>query len=211
VDSAAYGSEDFCRDISVSRETREALFTHLRLLEAWAPRVNLIGPGELAQYWRRHALDSAQLLRHAPEALLWLDLGAGAGFPGLVIACCLIGRPDALVTLVEPNQKRAAFLREAIRATGAPAEVVVAKADQVARQGRRFDVVTARAFAPLARIIEDAEPVLQSGAIGLFLKGEGVEAELAAARRRWKLDVTLIPSLSDPRGRIVRVDGAERV
>jgi 16S rRNA (guanine527-N7)-methyltransferase len=182
----------------------------LNLLETWAPRLNLVGPGQLAEYWRRHALDSAQLVAQAPKALTWLDLGTGAGFPGLIIACLLKDRPGASVTLVEVNSKKVAFLREAIRATGAPAKAVAMRAEQLADLPGSYEVVTARAFAPLARIIDFAEPILQRGAIGLFLKGEAVADELAEAAKRWALDFQLTPSVSDPGGRIVRVDGAKR-
>lgn len=206
----SYGPDDFQRDALVSRETREALETHLQLLRAWAPRINLVGPGQLDEYWKRHALDSAQLLSLAPEARTWIDLGSGAGLPGLVLACCLKGVEGAGVDLIESNAKKAAFLREAIRATGAPARVRLERADQAAAAGGTYDVVTARAFAPLTRIIDDAAVLLQKGAIGLFLKGESIDSEITEAGSRWALTYQILPSLSDPRGRIVRVDGAER-
>ncbi len=205
-----YGPEDFHRDFPVSRETREAMETHLAMLERWAPRLNLVGPGQLSDYWRRHALDCAQLIGLAPGARRWLDLGSGAGFPGLTIACCLIGQDGAQVDLVESNSKKVAFLREAIRATGAPARVRDMRSEDAAAEGGRYDVVTARAFAPLTRIMEDAATFLQNGAIGLFLKGESVDTEITEAGKRWALAYEILPSLSDPRGRIVRVDGAER-
>ncbi len=209
----AYTSENFKQDMGVSRETVARLETHLALLREWAPRINLVGPAELEHYWRRHALDSAQLIRHAEGAVRWLDMGSGAGFPGLVVACLLAGQEGADVTLVEPSQKRVSFLREAIRATGAPAKVVAQRVEDVAPAEAPFpiQVITARAFAPLSRIIGHAKPWLDRGALGLFLKGEDVEAELAEARKTWALKVDLLPSLSDPRGRIVRVEGAERV
>ena len=166
-----YGPDDFQRSTDVSRETREAISIHLDLLQRWAPRLNLVGPGQLDEFWKRHALDSAQLLAHAPNARRWVDLGSGAGFPGLVVACCLIGREGASVDLVESNSKKAAFLREAIRATGAPARVIADRVETVAAGATSYEVVTARAFAPMARIIDLAGPILQRGAIGLFLKG----------------------------------------
>jgi 16S rRNA (guanine527-N7)-methyltransferase len=205
----SYGLENFRSDLAVSRETGERLERHLALLRAWSGRMNLVGPHELDDYWRRHALDSAQLIRLAPDALRWLDLGSGAGFPGLVIACCLAGRAGADVALVEANQRKAAFLREAIRATGAPARVLAERAETASADS--CQVVTARAFAPLSRIIEHAKPHLDRGAVGLFLKGEDLEAELAEASKRWALKAEILPSLSDPRGRIVRVEGAQLV
>lgn len=197
--------------ISVSRETLQRLEAHRRLLAQWAPRINLVGPGQLEDYWTRHALDSAQLLHHAPQALRWVDLGSGAGFPGLVLACCLAERPGAEVLLIEPNQKRAAFLREAVRATGAPAKVLAVKAEEAMIQAVGAEIVSARALASLARIIELAHPILTPGAVGLFLKGADAEAEIAEARRHWSFQASLAPSLSDPRGRIVRLEGVARV
>ena len=205
----SYSVENLLSDLGVSRETGARLERHLALLTDWSARMNLIGPRELEDYWRRHALDSAQLIRHAPGAKRWIDLGSGAGFPGLVIACCLADGPGVEVTLVESNQRKAAFLREAVRATGAPAIVVAARAEDVPPAA--YDVVTARALAPLSRIIEHAKAYLDRGGVGLFLKGEDVAAELAEASQRWALKVEILPSLSDPRGRIVRVEGAQIV
>jgi 16S rRNA (guanine527-N7)-methyltransferase len=205
----SYTAENFNADMAVSRETAARLEAHLELLRAWSGRMNLVGPTALAEYWRRHALDSAQLIRHAPEALRWVDIGSGAGFPGLVIGCLLADRAGAEVALVEANQRKAAFLREAVRATGAAARVIAERIETVAADDRA--VVTARAFAPLSRIIEHAKPWLDRGAVGLFLKGEDAEAECAEARKSWALDVQILPSLSDPRGRIVRVEGASLV
>lgn len=203
--------EAFTSQFPVSREALERLETHRVLLSQWAPRINLIGPSELAHYWTRHALDCAQLLRHAPEARRWVDLGSGAGFPGLVVACLLADVEGAAVVLIEPNQKRAAFLREAVRATGAPARVIADRAETALQTPPDCDVVTARAVAPLERIIELAQPILARGAVGLFPKGADAEAELAEARGRWSFQARLFPSLSDPRGRIVRLEGVARV
>lgn len=208
---SAAQQEAFLARFPVSRETLDRLETHRALLGQWAARINLIGPSELAQYWTRHALDSAQLLQHAPEARRWVDLGSGAGFPGLVLACLLAGVAGADVLLIEPSQKRAAFLREAVRATGAPARVLALRAEEALQSPTDCDVVTARALAPLDRIIELAQPILARGAVGLFPKGADAEAELAGARGRWSFQARLFPSISDPRGRIVRLEGVARV
>ncbi|MDX2234789.1 MAG: 16S rRNA (guanine(527)-N(7))-methyltransferase RsmG [Hyphomonadaceae bacterium] len=206
-----YGPADLQRDLAVPRETCERLETHRRLLEAWSKRINLIGPRELEDYWRRHALDCAQLPALAPDARTWIDIGAGAGFPGVVVACVLADAPGAHVTLVETNAKKAAFLREAIRETGAPARVLNESIDDVAPTAEPYDVVTARAFAPLPRIILSAKPILDRGAIGLFPKGAEYRAEIAAAADQgWTLKVDALPSRSDPAGRILRIEGATR-
>lgn len=215
----AYGQDDFQRDLGVPRETAERLATHLKLLETWSKRINLIGPNELGEYWRRHALDCAQLARLAPEARTWLDLGAGAGFPGLIVAGMLAGVPGAEVHLVEANAKKAAFLREAARAMGAPARVFNQKIEDftaLVESGRgpgerAYDVVTARALAPLMRLVDYAKPILDRGAQGLFPKGAEHDAELAAARSAldggaFRADV--LESLSDPRGVVIRITKA---
>ncbi len=207
----SYGPADLQRDLGVPRETCERLETHRALLEAWSKRINLIGPRELEDYWRRHALDCGQLVELAPGALRWIDMGSGAGFPGLVVACILADAPGARVTLVETNAKKVAFLREAIRETGAPAEVVEASIDDVAPLPVVYDVATARAFAPLPRIAKAAKPILDRGAVGLFLKGAEFRAEIeAAAELGWTLKVEALPSRSNASGRILRIEGATR-
>lgn len=213
-----YGPSDLQRDLAVPRETCERLETHRRLLALWSRQINLIGPKELEDYWRRHALDCGQLAALAPQARRWVDMGSGAGFPGLVVACLLADRGsdddtdgDALVTLVESSPKRVAFLREAIRETGAPAQVIEGDIDAVAATLETQHVATARAFAPLPRIILSAKPILDRGAIGLFPKGAEYRAELAAAADQgWALEVVALPSRSDPAGRILKVEGARR-
>ena len=206
-DADGFGPEDLLSAVPVPRETAARLEKHRALLAAWAPKINLIGPQELSQYWRRHALDSLQLLLHAPGAMRWIDLGSGAGFPGLVLACGLIDQPGAEVVLIEPNPKRVAFLREAIRATGAPARVLAIKGEEFAPDERELPIITARALAPLERIIHNHAAIFARGALGLFLKGSDAEQEIAQAKRHWDFTASLEPSLSDPRGRIVRLEG----
>jgi len=172
------------------------------LLLRGAATANLIGPATLPDFWRRHALDSAQLLRHAPDVRRWADLGSGAGLPGVVLAILLKGRAEVQVHLVDSLKKRVRFLHEVVETLALPAEVHDARAESLALP---VDVVTARACAPLGKLLGFAEPWMRNGAEGLFLKGETVEAELAEARRLWTIDAELLPSASDPRGRIVRV------
>jgi 16S rRNA (guanine527-N7)-methyltransferase len=177
------------------------------LLEDWNGRMNLVGPSALASFWSRHAYDSAQLVRLAPEALTWADLGTGAGLPGLVLAILLKNRAGAKVYLVESLAKRCRFLSEVVAELALPAEVLNARAEDVRL---KVDVVTARAVAPLPKLLVFAEPCLKAGARGLFLKGQAAEAELAEARAGWRLDADLIQSLSDPDGRIVDIRSAKR-
>ena len=179
------------------------------LIETWNQRINLVGPSALAQFWLRHAYDSAQLLPLAPAALVWADLGTGAGLPGVVLAILLKDTPGARVHLVDSLAKRCRFLEEVVQTLGLPASVHWSRAESLKLTG--IDVVTARACAPMARLLEYAHPTLRKGVRGLFLKGRDVEAEVAEARRVWRFEVELIPSRSDPAGRIVSVEGLARV
>lgn len=169
--------------------------------------MNLIGPATEASFWSRHALDSAQLLHHAQEARTWADLGAGAGFPGVVLAILLKGRAGAKVWLIDSLAKRCRFLDEVVAALDLPAEVVNARAETLDVD---VEVVTARACAPLEKLLGFAEPYFRRGATGLFLKGEGAADELQAARKTWRFDAELRPSLSDPRGRVVALRSLKR-
>jgi 16S rRNA (guanine527-N7)-methyltransferase len=178
-----------------------------RLLEANAV-MNLVGPDTLPDVWNRHIRDSAQLLDMKPEAGTWADLGAGAGFPGVVLAILLKARPGAHVWLIDSLGKRCRFLQEVVDALGLPATVINGRAED---QTLKVDVVTARAVAPMERLLGYAQPYLQRGAQGLFLKGEKAEAELIEARKVWQFESDLAASRSDPRGRIVSVRSLRRV
>jgi 16S rRNA (guanine527-N7)-methyltransferase len=208
---SAYGPAELQRDLNVSRETIGRLSAFLELLETWSGRINLVGPNELRDYWRRHVLDSAQLISLASaDAKLWLDLGSGAGFPGLVIACCLRAT-EARVDLVERSTKKAAFLREAIRVLTAPAQVLNLSFESLNPEQGDYQVITARALAPLNRLILYARPWLDRGAVGLFPKGEDYASELIAAGFSPKggefsgLGVDVADSMSDPRARVIRI------
>ncbi|NJC40733.1 16S rRNA (guanine527-N7)-methyltransferase [Brevundimonas alba] len=178
-----------------------------RLTEANAV-MNLVGPDSLPDVWNRHIWDSAQLLELAPAASTWADLGAGAGFPGVVLAILLKGRPGAHVWLVDSLGKRCRFLQEVVQALALPATVINGRAEE---QTLRVDVVTARAVAPMEKLLGYTQPYLQRGAQGLFLKGEKAEAELIEARKVWHFDSDLSVSRSDPRGRLVSVRSLRRV
>jgi 16S rRNA (guanine527-N7)-methyltransferase len=178
------------------------------LVETWNERINLVGPSAMAEFWRRHAFDSAQLLRIEPQARVWADIGAGAGLPGVVLAILLKGAPGAHVHLIESLQKRCRFLGEVVAALELPATVHNARAESLKLTG--IDVITARACAPLARLFEYARPNLREGTRGLFLKGRDVAAELAEARKTWRFEVEQIPSVSDASGTILRVERLAR-
>ena len=192
--------------VPVSRETAERLDRFVEVLLRWQQRINLIAPSTEASLWTRHIADSLQLLRLAPEARVWADLGSGGGFPGMVIACALADMPDVRIHLVETNIKKIAFLREAVRTTGVPAVVHAARIeDFVASPPEAMDAVVARALAPLPKLLGLAAPLLKSGAVGLFPKGQDVAAELTEASKSWNVQVSLTQSLTDPKAQIVVV------
>lgn len=199
----AAGRAEVLARFHVSRETAERLNAYIALLRTWQRTTNLVAPSTLAAVWQRHVADSLQLLALAPQARVWVDLGSGGGFPGMAIACAL--NPPAIVHLVESNGKKAAFLREAVRVTGAPAKVHAQRIEEFAQQFQAdADVVTARALAPLPQLLGYVAPLLKTG-IALLLKGQDVGDELTQAAKYWKMNYDLKPSQTDPEGRIVVV------
>jgi 16S rRNA (guanine527-N7)-methyltransferase len=184
----------------VSRETLDRLTLYLELLARWQPAINLVGSATLADPWRRHVLDSAQLVDHLPPAPASLvDLGSGAGFPGMVLA--ILGVPA--VALIESDRRKAQFLREVARATGADVAIHAARVEQVAPWPA--GVVTARALAPLPRLLPLAERFLAAEGICLFLKGGSVGDELTDAARTWHMVPEMFPSRSDPTGVVLKL------
>lgn len=197
--------------VPVSRETLDRLDRFVATLLTWQSRINLIAPATIPQLWTRHVADSLQLLPLAAAARVWLDLGSGSGFPGLVIACALAEKPGGRIHLVESNGKKAAFLREAVRVTGVRAIVHNARIEQTGtRIDEPIEVVTARALAPLADLLNLAEPWLKKGAQALFPKGQDVGGELTDASKYWSIEAVLVPSKTDPKARIVQVEQAHR-
>ncbi len=169
--------------------------------------MNLVGPATIPDFWNRHAWDSAQLLDLEPQALTWADLGAGAGFPGVVLAIMLKGREGAHVWLIDSLGKRCRFLQQVVDALYLPATVINGRAED---QSVTVDIVTARAVAPMDRLLAYAQPYFKRGAKGLFLKGEKAEAELQEAAKVWHLESQLTVSRSDPRGRLVQIRSVRR-
>ena len=210
--AAIAGPEDFARAFDVSRETIDKLSNYEALLRQWQKTINLVAPSTLDQVWSRHFADSAQLLALAPpDAKRWLDLGSGAGFPGLVLAIMLAPRGGTNVTLVESDTRKAAFLAEVGRRTGAPVDIRAERIEKAATQSKLgvVDVITARALAPLPRLLELAAPAFSAQTTGLFLKGREAQSEVDAARARWAFAAELQPSLSDSGGRIVVIRALE--
>ena len=194
----------------VSRETQRRLELYVDLLLQWQQKTNLIAPSTIPTIWTRHVADSLQLLDLAPDARVWLDFGSGGGFPAIPIACALAEKPDAIVHLIESNGKKAAFLREAIRITGAPAQVHMDRVEKYTLSPvNSVDVVSARALAPLKVLCDQAFALIKRGAIGLFPKGLDVAAELTEAAKYWNINATTVASKTSPDGCIVIVRGLE--
>ena len=194
----------------VSRETAERLDTFVACLLRRQQTTNLIASSTIPQIWTRHIADSLQLMSLAPTASIWVDLGSGAGFPGIAIACALAGRAGARVHLIESIKKKAAFLQEAVAATGVPAVVHSERIEDVIRRGDlRPDVVTARALAPMRTLLGYVRPFVKTGAQALLLKGQDVEAELTDSSKYWNIEHELAASKTSASGKIVIIRSVE--
>jgi 16S rRNA (guanine527-N7)-methyltransferase len=194
------------RLVPVSRETEERLAIFVDLLGRWRRKTNLIADSTFPSVWTRHIADSAQLLALAPDAKRWLDMGSGAGFPGLVIAIQLAEIPGAIVHCIESDQRKCAFLREAARATGAAATIHPARVEAIAPEGLGpVDAVTARAFAPLPLTLELARPWLERGAIAVFPRGESARDQIAALPEARVHAIETMSSVVNPKAAILRI------
>jgi 16S rRNA (guanine527-N7)-methyltransferase len=192
--------------IPVSRETGERLQIYVDLLDRWRRVVNLVSDSSFCRVWTRHVADSAQLLRLAPQARVWVDMGSGAGFPGMVIAIQLADVDGALVHLVESDRRKSAFLREAARATGAPAIVHNSRIEDAEPLiGGLVDAVTARALAPLPRLIAFATLWLDRGAVGVFPQGRKSEFNPIVIQNSSDYTFSFTESLVDRESRILIV------
>jgi len=196
----------------VSRETEKRLDMFVDLLLLGQEKLNLVAESTLPLLWTRHISDSLQLLALAPEARVWVDLGSGAGFPGVAIACALAGAPGVMVHLIESNGKKANFLRDVVRAIGLPAQVHQERAEKFGEScAEAVQVVTARALSPLKTLCDQVFPFIQRGALGLFPKGQDVATELTEAAKYWSILTSFVPSVTNPAGSIVVVRGLQRL
>lgn len=206
--------EEFAEAVGANAESLDKLKIYAMLLETWNRRINLVSKNSLKDLWRRHFLDSAQLMAHLPPAPAdrgreILDLGSGAGFPGLVLAILGAGR----VHLVDSDQRKQVFLREVVRLTGAPAVLHPVRIE--ALEPFPLDLITARALAPLDQLLGYASrfrsPNLDRPPPCLFLKGARADQELTAVHKAWKMTVESFPSRSESTGTIlsIGIDGRE--
>jgi 16S rRNA (guanine527-N7)-methyltransferase len=192
--------------VDVSRETLERLTVFVDLLKKWQGSTNLIAPGTVPAVWNRHVADSAQLIPLFPDALRWVDLGSGGGFPAVVVAILLAGRKDAAVHLIESDQRKCAFLRQAIRATEAPATVRAGRIESVLEGWREpVDMISSRALAPLSRLFPLAEPLFQLGARAAFHKGLDFDEEISEASKSWNADLVIHRSRIESAGVILEI------
>lgn len=197
--------------IPVSRETAGRLALYVALLQRWNPVKNLVSAHTLGEVWERHVTDSLQLVRLAPEARVWVDMGSGGGLPALVIAAVLADVPGAVVHCIESKLGKAAFLQEAARQMKVPVKVWARRIEDVVGHDLvSADVVCARALAPLTELLRLANPLLKTGAVGIFPKGQDVASELTDAAIYWKFNPRSVPSVTDPKGRIIVIQGVER-
>lgn len=197
--------------LPVSRETIARFERYVALLRRWQPAQNLISPKTLDQIWQRHIADSAQLVAMFPDVRRWVDIGSGAGLPGMVTAILLADKPDAVVYCVESNQRKCAFLRAAIRETGARAVVCEGRIESVLKQwAEPVELISARALASLSDLLDLCEPLLKQGVKAAFHKGEDFELEAADASKSWSLNLLRHNSMIDPESSIVEILRAER-
>ena len=210
ADSSPLGAEEFAASAGVSRETIVRLQIYTAMLEDWNTRHNLVSRSTLPDLWRRHMWDSAQLMPLiSADVTSLVDLGSGAGFPGLVLAEMLRERPDFRAVLYEATAKKCRFLEAVAERLNLPVAIRNARLEDASSE--RFDLITARACAPLPRLFAYAQPFWGPGTRALFLKGQTVGAELTEARKSWRIDAQRHPSHSDPSGVILEVRELHRV
>lgn len=190
----------------IPEETLERLRIYEALLRKWQRTINLIGPTTLDSVWIRHFADSIQVSDAAPGARCWLDLGSGAGFPGLVTAIRYADDPRAAVHLIESDQRKCAFLRGVSRETGAPAIIHCGRIETILPElDAPIEAISARALAPLPILLDYAGKLIEKGATGVFSKGEQAEAELTDSRLTDRFSITSLPSRTSPSAHILVV------
>lgn len=202
------GPKEFQKQFDVSRETVERLKLYETLLIKWQKAQNLVAPNTLDEVWHRHFADSAQVLKYLDSAKIIVDMGAGGGFPGLVLGILLMERPGSCVHLVESNSRKCSFLKDVARQTGAHVEIHNCRIEVFAIEStiQSIDVVTARALKPLNTLLTFGQALFEKGAKGVFLKGKGTHAEIEEASQDWDFSHETYESLTDPLGRIVKLN-----
>jgi len=197
--------------VPLAPETQARLAVYVDLLGRWRKVTNLISEASFAEVWTRHIADSAQLLALAPHARRWVDMGSGAGFPGMVVAIQLADVAGARVHCLESDRRKCAFLREVARAAGAPAEIHPVRIESIDPESLApVDAVTARALAPLPRLLEFAKVWIAQGAVGVFPRGRSAEAQLETTPAAQDFAIEFVASKLDPEAAILRVRSASK-
>lgn len=202
--------ELFAKTMNVSRETMERLDSYAALLTKWNKAINLVAPSTIQTLWTRHFLDSAQIYKNAPVgATQWVDLGSGAGFPGLIVACLALDeQPRLHMICIESDQRKSVFLQAVIRELGLNASVVNARIEKADPVGA--DVVSARALSSLDSLLFYAKRHLREGGAAIFLKGAGHFDEIEKAKKHWAFDIQVEPSKTDPDGAVLVIGDIHR-
>lgn len=206
VNMATMSAEEFGQTANVSRETLARFEAYEDLLQQWQQKINLVSRATLADVWRRHFLDSLQLQSWIDPDVATLDMGSGAGFPGMVLSIA----QNSPILLVESDSRKCAFLREVRRVTNAPAEVHDGRVEALDSENG-FGLIIARALAPVPRLLELARPLLGRDGYCIFLKGAQVEQEIEEASATWNMELKRHPSVADPRGVILEIRNLDRV
>ncbi|MBY6056420.1 16S rRNA (guanine(527)-N(7))-methyltransferase RsmG [Leisingera daeponensis] len=202
--------KQFLERLHVSRETIERLEIFESVIRKWNPTINLVSKSSLDQLWTRHIADSIQVFRCTTSPRHWVDIGSGGGFPGLIVALMAAEEaPDMKVTLIESDQRKSAFLRNAARECGVPISVLSKRIEQVDRQSA--DVLSARALADLSELLGFAERHLAEDGVALFPKGGSWKKEVDNAREQWRFALETAKSLTEPEAVILKIRGVERV
>jgi 16S rRNA (guanine527-N7)-methyltransferase len=196
---------------NVSRETLGRMKAYADLLRRWNPKINLVSKNTLADLWTRHIADSAQLFDLRPEkSRRWVDLGSGGGFPGAVVAILAKdAAPEMSVTLVESDQRKAAFLRAVSRETGVKFDVIAKRIEEL--EPLSADVLSARALAPLSALLGYARVHMDKAGVALFPKGANAEQELRTALETWRFDCQTYKSQTDEDAVVLKIGDIERV
>lgn len=192
----------------VSRETIERLQIYHQILRRWSKIKNLVAPNTLEHIWERHFADSLQIGPLIGDSQTIVDLGSGAGFPGLVLALQLREKKGVIVHLIESDSRKCAFLREVVRATGAAAVVHNGRIEDVIQILPVPDAVTARALASLETLLGLSHALISSGALGVFLKGQDYRSELTVAKSGYNFNFDVVPSVTDPAAGVILVRSA---
>lgn len=202
--------EEFAAAYGVSRETLERLDTYVGLLKKWSRAINLLGPIDDDELWQRHIADSGQLIEYLPSnAKTWLDIGTGAGLPGIVIAILAKDTlPGLKITLLDSDKKKAAFLREVSRRTSLSVDILAERTEDIPPSD--YDVISARAFAPLRRLLRHVEMISPGAGQLLLHKGKNIDAEIDEALLEWNIKAQTLPSRTDPEGVILQIESFSR-